>query len=241
MNGFVDIHSHILPGLDDGSADMNETMKMLQLASEEGTGTICATPHYRPRHWKHSASEAEETLLRTIQMIFNKGIDIELFLGNEVYYSESCIASLLSGECKTLNRSRYVLIEFQPATDFPTIQRALYNTMAEGYIPLLAHVERYDNIFSDLGKVDRLIEQGVYIQVNAGSVTGASGRGMAAFTRKLLKHDMVHVIATDCHNVLHRPPLLKKCHKLISRKYSREYADLLMKGNPMSILRNDYI
>jgi len=140
---YIDIHSHILPGIDDGSKSMEETIRMLHIAAEEKITTIIATPHYEAGGDNPSVEYLKDVLNQVQQEAYKVNKDFRLFLGNELYYSESIVEDLKSGKALTLAGSRYVLVEFSYTVDFRTMYRGINNIIYNGYIPILAHAERY--------------------------------------------------------------------------------------------------
>lgn len=240
MEEFIDIHCHILPGLDDGSISMEETKKMLEIAYNEGIRTIISTPHYHEGWRTTSISTMEETFKNVKDLIADFIPCMDIHLGCEIYYSHEIIKLLNEKHIPTMANSKYILIEFSPLSEYRYIKNGLQELLLEGYCPILAHVERYKNIIGQLGLVQELIDMGVYIQVNAISVTGGSGR-YKKFTKKLLKYNLLHFIGTDSHDDKVRAPVVKQCIKYISKKYSYSYVKELLIDNPIKILKNEYV
>ncbi len=238
MDGFIDIHSHILPELDDGSESMEQTIRMVKLAFEEGTRTIVATPHYCCGRYEPSPEILQDSLQKVQEAIKDKVPDMNLMLGSEIYYSQESIRLLRNNRILTLAGTGYVLLEFSPLAEFRYIKNGLQEFIMEGYNPILAHVERYWNVIKDLEQVQDFIEMGVGIQVNAMSVTGEMGKGCQAAVKKLLKNQSVHLIATDAHNLAIRAPRLRKCYGCIVKKYGNSYGEELFYGNQKKILAN---
>lgn len=241
LNQYIDIHSHILPGIDDGSADFSMSLQMLALAAKRGTRGIIVTPHNKPG--RHNAGQKKITSLieELKQEMEERNISIELYFGNEIYYRSGIREELEEQKCLTMAGSDYILTEFGPMDDFDYIRNGIYNLLAEGYRPILAHAERYEKINGRADRVEDLIEMGCYIQVNAGSIMGNFGFGTKVFTRKLLAKELVHFVATDAHDLGKRSPDLRECASYISKKYGANYMQELCYENPMHIIRNEYI
>lgn len=241
MGSYIDIHSHILFGIDDGSEDLLMSMKMLKIAAKSGTAGIILTPHNKPG--RHNADHTQIASLteKLKEEMAKENIDIELYPGNEIYYRSGIPEEIAGEKCLTMAESDYVLTEFNPMDDYDYIRNGIYNLLTGGYRPILAHVERYERINGKTDRVEDLIEMGCYIQVNAGSIMGAFGFGTKAFTRKLLARELVHFVASDAHDLGKRSPDLRECGSYISKKYGEDYMRELLFENPMHIIRNEYI
>ncbi|NLZ80975.1 MAG: hypothetical protein GX913_04130 [Clostridiales bacterium] len=242
MEGYVDIHSHLLYGMDDGSKNIEQTRSMVRIAYEEGIRSIIATPHYHYNFNNKSIEEIDEIFHKQKEEIEKTWPEMKLYLGNEIFYSHDSVKLLNEKQIKTMADSMYVLVEFSPQADYRYIKNGLHELVLEGYCPILAHVERYPSVVKDLSIVEEFIEMGVYIQVNAMSITGGTmGRVYQRITRKLLKKGCVHFIATDSHSDKVRAPRLKKCVEYITKKYGQAYARELLYENQKKILCNEYL
>lgn len=237
----IDIHSHILPGVDDGAQSIKESLKMLNIAQKNAIGTIILTPHNKPaRHNVHTSSmEVRMEQLRKSMETF--GIEIHLVGGNELYYRNGIVEEIHSGMARTMADSQYVLVEFGPMESYEYLRNGLYEFLSGGYFPILAHIERYQCLFEQFSKIEELIDMGVYLQVNSGSIMGDFGLKTKRFTRKLLKSKMIHFIATDAHNTENRAPNLKPCAEYVIQKYGKEYAEDVFFKNPKHVLENEII
>jgi protein-tyrosine phosphatase len=199
------------------------------------------TPHHKPMH--HNVSPEHNVLYRKklLENARAAGIKVKLFSGNEIYYSDETMEELLRGEICSLAGSDYVLVEFHPSNPFKAIQNAAYRVQGAGYIPIIAHVERYADIVQHPARVGDLIEMGCYIQVNASSIMGRYGLGISHFTKKLLKQEQVHFVASDAHDAAGRAPKLLECRKFVEKKYGEDYANHLFCINPANVIRNDHV
>lgn len=228
---YIDIHSHILPFVDDGSSDMWTTLKMLKLSEEEGIASIIATPHYRSGMKRKSISEIKEILEEVQEKIEKEGLQIKIYLGNEVLFGEGIIEKIKKGEILTLNESDRVLIEFYPNEEYQYINDFTENLLYEGFIPVIAHIERYQCLYRNQDYVKKLKENGCEIQVNAGSITGPFYSESRSFVNTLLKKKYVDYIGTDAHDLKNRRPLIKKSADFLYKKYGREYAEKILFKN----------
>ena len=237
----IDIHCHILPGVDDGSPDMATSLEMLRIADKNGITHLILTPHHKPMH--HNVSPEHNVVYRKKLQEAAKeaGIKAKLFSGNEIYYSDETMEELIEGKICSLAGSDYVLVEFHPTNPYKAIQNAVSRVQAAGFIPIIAHVERYSDIVSHPSRVKDLIEMGSFIQVNASSIMGKYGFGISHFTKKLLKEELVHFVASDAHDTGRRAPNLLDCRNYVERKYGEDYGKKLFFTNPANVIRNELI
>ena len=238
---YTDIHCHILYGVDDGSPDKETSMEMLRMAYKEGIRKIILTPHYKPNHHNASPDRIDERLGVLKELLQKEGVDITLYPGNELLYFDEAVHLLNAGVINTMAYSRYVLTEFMPRDDYTYIKSALYGLLSGGYLPILAHIERYECMMSDLDGAYELKRMGIYIQVNAGSVEGKYGRAAKKYTRTLLEDDVVDFVASDAHNTKSRAPEFNKCIKYMEKKLGEETVKRIMTDNPRAVLEDKYI
>ena len=241
QGNYIDIHSHILPGVDDGSESMEQTVRMLHTAIKEGISTIIATPHYEPGGDNPSVEELNNIMKQVQEEALKIDKNFKLYLGNEVFYSESVVSLLKSGDALTLAGSRYVLIEFPYGADFKSIYKGINNFIYHGYIPILAHVERYYNIHRRQEMIEELIKMGCYIQMNSSSLIGGFMNTDASYNRKILNKGLVHFVASDCHCDRIRVPIMQTAVNQLLKKCDEEAVKGIFSENPIKILENTYI
>ena len=237
----IDIHCHIMPGVDDGSPDMATSLEMLRIADKNGITYLILTPHHKPMHHNVSPEHNVAYRKKLQEAAKEAGIKAKLFSGNEIYYSDETMEELIEGKICSLAGSDYVLVEFHPTNPYKAIQNAVSRVQAAGFIPIIAHVERYSDIVSHPARVKDLIEMGSLIQVNASSIMGKYGFGISHFTKKLLKEELVHFIASDAHDTGRRAPNLLDCRNYVERKYGEDYGKKLFFTNPANVIRNELI
>ncbi len=237
----ADIHSHILPGIDDGSKSMEETISMLRIASAEGITHMIATPHYKMGWGSANQETIKRLLAEVMKEAKHNGLDINLYPGNEVYYNSELADRFQNGRICTINDSRYVLVEFSPMDQFTYVRNGLDDIIGMGYKPILAHVERYECLVKHPDNVRSLKAFGVGIQVNASSVIGEVGRGIKKFVHKILEEELVDYIGTDAHSANgNRKPAIKSCVSLLYKKYDSEYvADILYRNAENNFLKTN--
>ncbi len=232
----IDIHSHVLPGLDDGSRDMDETMDMLRMASREGISDMIVTPHFHMGRHTASPDTVMRALCEVQEAAKAERIPIRLYPGNEIYFFGEMAEYLQNQQIFSLNGSGCVLIEFSPTVMFRTMQNAMDVTISAGYQPILAHVERYECLVKGIDGVALLRDMGVQIQVNASTVVGKSGPERKRFAHQLLKSGIVDYVGTDAHGRDYRTPEAARCRELIIKKYGDDYAKAIMHGNARALL-----
>ncbi len=241
MKKLIDIHAHILPGMDDGSDSLETSMRMLRCAAQDGISAIILTPHNKPGHRHTRLDMLADGMERLREMLSEEAVSMELYLGSELYYRSGILEELQNNTAGTMAGSRYVLVEFNPMEDYDYIRNGIYSLQTGGYYPILAHAERYLNVCAAKYGIEDLIEMGCYIQVNAGSIMGRSGSKAKRFTRKLLKQRQVHFVATDAHDLEERPPRLLECVEYIRKKYGGDYSRRMFQENPLYVIRDKEI
>lgn len=241
MEGYIDIHNHIIPKVDDGARSMNQALQMLEIAFSEGIRTIIATPHisYRRGEEKHSKLKAAyEALKIQAEQQFP---ELTLCFGGEIFYSQDTVYGLQKNEIPTLGNTSYVLVEFQPACEYRYLKTSIQNLIIGGYKPVIAHVERYYVLRKDRKLLEELLLMGAYAQSNASSIRGEDGREIQRFVKKLLKRRLLHFVATDSHGDEIRPPRIRECINMAKKKYGEEYATDLFIHNGRKLLKDQYI
>lgn len=241
MNQFVDIHCHILPGVDDGSQTPEETKAMLQKAWDEGIQIMVATPHYHKQRGKNDIELIKKQLLLTRKLAKEVHPKMQICLGMEIYYGEDVPELLKEGRVVSIRKSRYILVEFSPGDEFQYILNAVRKLQMSGHTVIIAHIERYNCLREDISNVEYLREMGAYLQVNTGSITGSYGRSVKKFLREVLKAHLVQLVGTDAHGSERRTPKMQEAYKEVVKRCGEEYADQIFGQNAKKVLRNEEI
>ena len=235
----IDVHCHILPEVDDGSRSLNESIEMALIAQEQGIKKIVNTSHYHPDFRYKKGEELLKELEDFNNVLKENMIDIEVLIGNEIYYTKDLIKEIDELDFYTLNNSRYILIELPP-TNFPKdLCNIVYELKEKNYIPVFAHVERYREVQENPELIYEVINAGAIIQVNSHSILGKSGKELQKVCNTLLNRNMVHVVGTDAHSSKRRTPIFLDAYKYVSEKYSKEMADDLFIKNNNAIINNE--
>ena len=233
-----DIHSHILPGVDDGAKDMDVTKRMLQVAAEEGIDAIVATPHFACG-MKRKYTEKRKEIFETVREWWKQEEpNRAIYLGNELLYSEGIVDALEAGTALTMNDTQYVLVEFPVYVDFLYVEKAIRNLQYAGYSTIIAHVERYEHM-QERGKLRALTDMWAYLQVNASTVTGTHGLIAQHRTMRYLKEGLIHFVATDAHSARVRKPEISGCAAYLERKLGERKARRILEENPSRMLRGE--
>ena len=241
MNQFVDIHCHILPGVDDGSQTPEETKAMLQKAWDEGIQIMVATPHYHKQRGKNDIELIKKQLLLTRKLAKEVNPKMQICLGMEIYYGEDVPELLKEGRVVSIRKSRYILVEFSPGDEFQYILNAVRKLQMSGHTVIIAHIARYNCLRKDISNVEYLREMGAYLQVNTGSITGSYGRSVKKFLREVLKAHLVQLVGTDAHGSERRTPKMQEAYKEVVKRCGEEYADQIFGQNAKKVLRNEEI
>ena len=244
MTNITDIHTHVLPGIDDCAPDWNICRQMLIQSYKSGVDSIIATPHYLP--WEKNASAARiRRLCQRVQEQIReeKGIAINIYPGQEIYYHGDIVESLKTGKALTLADSRYVLVEFSSGESYSTIKRAIHHLREAGYIPIIAHVERYQSIRKPDGKQEsrsaglkELYDLGALFQMNTEVLQLGTFHQTGRWARKALEQKQIHFLASDMHNLKTRPPITKEQLCWIRKHLDRDYQNSILYGNAVEIV-----
>ena len=237
----VDIHAHILPGLDDGADRTRTSLRMAESAAQSGVTDLIATPHCNQRgRFENYASEAlTEQYLRLKELLQRERIALRLHLGMEVFATRDTAALLRDGKLLTLAGSRYLLVEFGFRTDAHEMERILREVTDAGAVPVLAHPERYPALQVLPDVLEDWVRAGVHLQINKGSLSGYFGREPFALAETMLEHDLASFVASDAHRADRRTPALRDTYRWIASRYSEQLADRLLRRNPERVLRNE--
>lgn len=239
--GYYDIHCHILPHVDDGSRSTAMSRDMLRIAYANGIRHIVLTPHYTIGRFELETQEVYDQYRLFLAKVEEEFPDIEFFFGREIFFGEEVTELLQENIISTMNDTDYALIEFHPTATASYIAQSLYKVINAGYTPILAHIERYPDLFKNIKMIEQIIEGGSYIQVNASSIEGRLGGGVKRQIIKLMKKDLVHFVATDAHSNRSRAPELEECIRYMEKKLGSDYVKRILVDNPARMLRNEYI
>ncbi len=244
---FVDIHSHLLPGLDDGAPSFDVLVRMLQIAHRCGTRVLVATPHmFLPPYNNNDVAAVSDCFAATIEELRRRSHlpellflqELKLHLGSENYLSPELLEALEEQRVLSLGGSRYLLVEFHSYLSFEMLSSAVDRIATAGLVPVLAHVERYAPFLDKPARLAELVRRGCVAQLNSSCLLKSAGRSRRRIARSFLRDGLVHVIASDAHESRRRTPDLKKAFDVLSTKFPQDLIQAWMYDNPNRILRN---
>lgn len=236
----IDIHAHILPGIDDGAEDMYDTLEMARMAADSGVDRIIATPHCNipGMYGNYFGREYIDRYESVVRAVRKEKIPIEILPGMEVFSTEDLPELIVNHKIMPLNQSRYILMEFAFDEDPEFADSILKRVEEVGARPVIAHAERYEFIQDYPQIAYRWFRKGYVIQANKGSFLGRFGGGPKRAADSLLRHNLISVIASDAHSPLQRTPYMMDVYEELSREYSENHLDVLFQYNPARICDN---
>lgn len=237
----IDFHSHILPNIDDGSGSIGETFNLIKEAEEYGFSAIISTSHYIENYYEVNVSERKTWIDEISKVLEQKKINVQLYLGNEVYFTHNIIELLEKKEITTMNQSRYMLFEFPMNAKPLHIEEVIFEMMENKIIPVLAHPERYTFVQKDPQMISELIKLGVLMQSNYGSIIGLYGEKAKILIKKFLECNMIHFLGSDVHKQNSIYPKIPHMLEEIEKIIGKEKLDELTTINPNYVLENQKI
>ena len=205
LEDMIDLHCHILPGIDDGAADITVSLEMARLFVADGVSVVAATPHILPGLYANTGPQIRAAIPTLQQALDAEGIPLRLVSGADNHIVPSFVSELRSGHLLSLADSRYVLVEPPHHVPPPRMEELFFNIQVAGFVPILTHPERLTWINSHYDTIARLATGGVLMQITAGSLAGAFGRNARYWAEKMLAEGYVHILATDAHDTERRP------------------------------------
>ncbi|MDO5517456.1 MAG: capsular biosynthesis protein [Clostridium sp.] len=232
----IDIHSHILPGIDDGSKDMEMTIEMIRTAEACGTNEIIATPHYLLEYGEARIDEVRKDVDNLNSLLVENGINVKVYSGQEVYFTENIVNDYSQGNIGTLNHSRYMLIEFDMRNYDENIFDYLYELQVKGIVPIIAHPERYRWLIKNPELINKFITEGYLFQLNSGSIKGLFGADVKKTAQMFLKNNIYSFIGSDAHNTARRNTDMTEALHIIGDVNIKVF-----EANSRKIIENDII
>lgn len=234
-----DIHMHIIPGVDDGSWDMDMSKTLLYMSYEQGIRKIIATPH-SSAFVESGNQEVEKLFLQLKEMAVKYLPDLEIYFGCEVrcgnQVMDEIVTDLKEHRLPALNNTRYVLAEFSTSVESEEVMKCTGRLSEEGWVPILAHVERYRELFRDDRCIEELQRNGCMFQINAYSVFDEENENIKANAIQLVKEKRVTFLGSDAHRTIFRPPSVKYGLQYLYEHFEKEYIDQIAFGNAATLL-----
>jgi protein-tyrosine phosphatase len=233
----IDIHCHILPGMDDGPGSLREALDMCCAAAADGIKTIVATPHFKPGTYDFT----DQTVLDSVNLLEtaarNEGLDLRILAGAEIAVSPEMPAYLRQGRHLTINNNgRYFLAELPPLSVPPNWEGFLLSLISSGFVPIIAHPERNDWFMNHPDALSLAVSRGIMLQITAMSILGDFGLEVRDFSDYLLSHNLVHAIASDAHSPDFRRPALSEAVRIAADLVGAERAGALVNTVPEAII-----
>jgi protein-tyrosine phosphatase len=231
----VDIHHHLLWGVDDGARDFETSFEMAKASARDGVTHVVCTPHANAQYNYDPAGNAAK--VAELQARLDEArIALQVGLGSDFHLSYDNVMEAKENPAKfSVNGLGYLMVEIPDYGVPPGLTETFYELQLAGLTPVLTHPERNPTLQQDLKRLAEWMRGGVLVQVTGDSVTGKMGRAAEKMAHALLRQRWVHFIATDAHNVTSRPPRLSEARKLIAKKYGEEYAEALSTTNPRAV------
>jgi protein-tyrosine phosphatase len=233
----IDIHHHLLWGLDDGSTSLENSVAMAKMAAADGITHVVCTPHaneqfsYDPKVIAQKVAELQLALDMA-------GVDLKLGQGSDFHMSYDNIQEAKVDPRKfSINGHGYLLIELPDYGISRNLTETLYQLQLAGLTPILTHPERNATLQADEQRMVEWMRGGLLVQITTGSVTGSMGKTAQRMAHRLLENRWVHFLATDAHNTTSRPPKMREAHDMVAEKYGPEYAHALCVGNPLAAFK----
>ena len=234
----IDLHCHLLPGIDDGAPDFETALAMARAAVADGITITACTPHIYPGLYENDGAGIRAAISGLQHLLDRQGIQLKLVAGADAHVVPELIEGLKSRRIPTLNGSRYFLFEPPHHVAPPRLEETAFSAITAGFIPVVTHPERLTWIDTHYALFERLVKAGVWMQVTAGALTGRFGGKPRYFAEKLLDQGLVHILATDAHHIERRPPLLAEARDAAAKRLGDDEAQHLVFTRPLGIINN---
>lgn len=234
----IDLHCHILPGIDDGAPDLETALQMARIAVADGITVTACTPHMMPGCYDNTSEGVRADVVALQGELDAAGIPLRLVTGADVHLVPGLAAGLRDGSKLTLADTRYFLFEPPHNTAPPRMADAVFDCMAAGFHPLITHPERLRWIEEHYDLMVQLAQAGAWMQLTAGSVTGRFGKRTQYWAERMLDDGIVHILATDAHNLRNRVPVLSEAVQAVSQRLGAQAAQDMVLTRPLAVLEN---
>ncbi|MCR5625138.1 MAG: hypothetical protein K6G11_07855 [Lachnospiraceae bacterium] len=236
-----DIHTHILPGIDDGSKSMEMTIELLKQLSDEGVTDVIATPHYDTHHNRQDYDNVIKLYEAVKEQAKSVDPNLNVYSGCEILYSKGILEDIKNKKVPMLAESNHCLVEFYPRQEYYEIENALNELLMLGKTPVIAHLERYECFYKKTDRVSEVIKMGALVQINSSSFNCGRFNKTARFVKKLLLNGQIHFVGTDCHDPKNRRPLMKSTVKYIESMVGERALKKIIETNPTKLVSGEYI
>ncbi len=236
MKGLIDTHSHILPGVDDGPESLDDAIRMVQMAKADGISSIVLTPHIMEDLYPNNTKVIREAF----DLLKDVVEGVSLYMGAEIRINRDTLEKVINGDYPTINGTGYLLIEF-PTYSLPPLESLLEmigQFLLRGFRPVVAHPERNVILVENQEIMKRLLQYGVYFQITTTGITRTS-KHLRKRLLRLIEEGYIHLVGSDSHDTVLRPPILSGAYRLIERELGEVEAERLFIENPLRLLRGE--
>ena len=235
----IDLHCHMLPGIDDGAPDLATSLAMAKAFVADGVTVVACTPHILPAVYPNTGPDIQARV-DALQVHLNEaGVSLQLVAGADNHIVPNMVAGLRSGHLLTLAGSRYVLVEPPHHVAPPRLEEFFFDLVVAGFVPILTHPERLSWIKSHYPTIQRLAQSGTWMQITAGSLLGGFGKSPQYWAERMLDEGIVHILATDSHNTQHRPPNLSAGRRQAEKRVGPVESENLVVKRPYGIIHSE--
>lgn len=234
----IDLHCHMLPGIDDGAPDLAVALAMARCAVADGIRITACTPHIYPGMYENTRDGILAGIASLQEILREEGIDLELVVGADTHLDPDLVGQVRAGRVPTLNDSRYLLLEPPHHSAPPRFEESVFQLMTAGIVPVVTHPERLSWIEGYYPAFARLVKAGAWMQITAGSLTGRFGKRPKYWGERMLDEGLVHILATDSHHIDRRPPLLAEGRDAAASRVGEVEADHMVRTRPRGIIDN---
>lgn len=232
----IDLHCHMLPGIDDGAPDLGVALAMARAAVADGITITACTPHIYPGLYENDGPGIERARAALQSELVAAAIPLRLVCGADTHLAPGLVSSVRAGLVPTLNNSRYLLLEPPHHTVPPRFEEEVFQLRTAGLIPVITHPERLTWIEGNYETFRRLVHGGAWMQITAGSLTGRFGRRPKYWGERMLDDGLAHILATDSHHIDRRPPLLAEGRDAAAKRVGEEEAEHLVLTRPAGVI-----
>lgn len=232
----IDLHTHVLPRVDDGPDTLEQSVRAVSDLASAGTEVVVATPHNMPGIFVTGIDQIKFAAAALQDALITTGVPVRLLVGQEITYRENLLEELERGELLTINETSYFLVEFPPYFLPPGVREFIFEARLRGLTPILAHPERNEVLARNLDLLAQLVEGGMLTQLTASSVFGRMGLETRNAAQKMLRDGLAHTIATDSHSFRFGPGDLHAAVEAAAEIIGQEAALRLVEANPAAII-----
>lgn len=234
----IDLHCHLLPGIDDGATDLETSLAMARIAADDGITVTACTPHIMPGVYDNVGDDIKRRIGELQGHLTEAGIEMKLVCGADTHIAPDLAKGLKDGRIPTLNDSRYFLFEPPHHIPPPRLEHTVFDAMSAGYRPILTHPERLSWIEDHYETMVKLAHAGAWMQITCGAITGNFGKRPQYWAERMLDEGLVHILATDAHNLRNRKPIMSKARDMVTERLGEQAAIDMVLTRPSGVLDN---